>query len=135
MNGLDSRWVGAGVALVADKVDFTSRSGTNIKGAQRIAVGPAVALQIPMSIGKVYVQPYVMGSVGFNLSGFGFGNKSPDGFVTVFEGGVKGGYDFGTAVNVFASLAYRYTGQKPDFAGNAPALKKTSVALSAILVF
>lgn len=136
MNGLDARWVGAGVALVADKADFISRSGTHIKDAKRFAVGPAVALQIPMSIGKVYVQPYVMGSLGFNLSAFGsFDNKSPNGFVAGFEGGVKGGYDFGTAVNVFVSLAYRYTSQKPDIVGKDTAIKKSSVAVSAILVF
>ncbi|WP_428770370.1 serine protease [Treponema sp. HNW] len=138
-NGLDARWIGIGLGLSADKVNFVSEKDyvfVKISDANRFIMGPLLTVQVPMSIGKAYVLPYISGFLGFNWAGFGsFDNKTPQGVAASFEGGVKGGYDFGADINVFLGLGYRRMSQKASSFGKGMAVEKNSLIISAILVF
>jgi len=136
-SGSDARWVGFGFGLCADKVSFVPKKGSgDATDANRFIVGPLITVQIPLSIGKTYVLPYASGSAGFNLAGFAsFDETIPTGLASIFEAGVKGGYDFGTDINVFLGIAYRHIKQNTTIFGKGKALEKNSIVISAILVF
>ena len=131
-NGSDARWVGFGLGLYADKVNYAT--GGKASDTNRFIVGPLVSVQVPLSIGKVYVLPYASGSVGFNWASFASFDKA-DGLAGIFEAGVKGGYDFGTDVNAFLGLSYKYVVQDRSIFRTGNLLKKNSIVISAILVF
>lgn len=140
LTGSNARWIGTGVAFSADKVNFVYQQNYRkfrVTDANRFIMGPLVTLQVPMSIGKTYMLPYISGSLGFNLAtlpALFFDKRTSEGIAASFEAGIKGGYDFGTDINVFLGLAYRFMAQNAVLFDRGTVLKKSSISISAILV-